>query len=748
MNKTLYRVLRQSDIDGKIPPDPQKWEKLLKHLNRAFSALEEDREVFEKALEISSRESRTILESSSRLYEEKIAALLKLIPDVICYMDEDGRYLDILSDGKDELLPRPKEEMLGNRIADIADNELAGKFSKISREALSEKSLKVFNYTVRKDGDTRFCEARIMPSSIKESGKRTLLVIVRDVTAQKRSDEYLNVIKKIFEEATEGIWIASLKESKIIANNSFCRMFGLDCDWISGSTIADYAHFFDPGIFKIVKDSIKSRNFFHGEVFIREKSGKFPVWMIVDTIYNDEGEAVYLVAMLTDISELNASREKLYYTSTHDSLTGLPNRRKLFESIDNSLRRCKRNNQGGALFFLDLDNFKEINDLYGHKAGDDVLRECARRLTRVTRESDVFGRLGGDEFLLIAENINSPKDIIPLAEKILKVVNKPFVVGDLEYILSVSIGVALFPHDSMDRDELLKRSDIAMYQAKQEGKNRYRLYSNTLDRNIKKYYTIENILKRALNKKGFYLLYQPQIELASGRITVLEVLLRIREDIAGDIIMPEEFIPVSEKSDLINKIGKWVFRACCKQLREWKDVDKLNNIVLSINISKRYLIDDKWIVFVKNTIRQYQISADRIEFEITEEALNSSKEKGQKIISQLQEIGFRISIDDFGTGYSSLGVLKVLDINRLKIDKSFIDGVSTNDDDKAIVKASIALGEAFGISTVAEGVETDEQKRIVMELGCHEMQGFLYSVPRGAKEIVALLKSDPASSHF
>ena len=335
-----------------------------------------------------------------------------------------------------------------------------------------------------------------------------------------------------------------------------------------------------------------------------------------------------------------------------------------------------------------------------------------------------------------------------MAEKILKVVNKPFVVGDLEYILSVSIGVALFPHDSMDRDELLKRSDIAMYQAKQEGKNRYRLYSNTLDRNIKKYYTIENILKRALNKKGFYLLYQPQIELASGRITVLEVLLRIREDIAGDIIMPEEFIPVSEKSDLINKIGKWVFRACCKQLREWKDVDKLNNIVLSINISKRYLIDDKWIVFVKNTIRQYQISADRIEFEITEEALNSSKEKGQKIISQLQEIGFRISIDDFGTGYSSLGVLKVLDINRLKIDKSFIDGVSTNDDDKAIVKASIALGEAFGISTVAEGVETNEQKRIVTELGCREMQGFLYSVPRGAKEIVALLKSDPASSHF
>jgi predicted signal transduction protein with EAL and GGDEF domain len=326
-----------------------------------------------------------------------------------------------------------------------------------------------------------------------------------------------------------------------------------------------------------------------------------------------------------------------------------------------------------------------------------------------------------------------------LAGKIIAVVNEPFYVGDLKHNIGASIGVAIFPNDSTDRDELLQYADMAMYQAKEKGKNRYQFYSNSLDRRVKRHFLIEKALRYALENDGFYLVFQPQIDLNTNVLTGLEALIRIDEKIAGPL-HPQEFIPIAEESDLILKIGRWVFQRCCQTIFQWNREYHLGNVEISINLSRRQLMDESWPEFVEETLKKYRIDPAKIEFEITETAFMQSQKTSSRTIEQLQKIGCKISIDDFGTGYSSLATLKKFTVDKLKIDKSFIDEISHNSTDRSIVKASIAMANAMGLKTVAEGVETDDQKRVVKLMGCKEMQGFLYSEPKRAAEILRLLK--------
>jgi len=741
MHRLLKRILKKTGIDPREVPGKEAWNRFLNKLDAVFVSSDEDRYLLERSLEISSQEMQELLDSSRERYRQRIAALVDVIPDSIIYIDEEGRYLEVISKGaQDDLFHKPQEEVIGKKIDEVFSGEHAELFLNTVHKAFKENRLQVITYPWESRSGRRFCEARIMPTDIRENGKRMSLAIIRDMTAERKSIEYLNVIKKIYEDATEGIWIASFDENYLEANDAFLRMLGISRDELPGIRLKDQRRFFDADTLKNITDRLKSDGYFSGEVLIRrEGMSDLLTWLTLDTVFDEKGHSTYRVAMLTDISELKKSREELRFTATHDLLTHLPNRSFLFERLEEILKRSEKYRVGGALFFIDLDNFKEVNDRAGHGAGDWVLQECARRIKSVLREGDVFGRLGGDEFLLIIENIENIEAPMHVAKKIIREIEKPFRFEQEVFDLGASIGIAIFPRDSRKREVLIQYADMAMYRAKKGGKNRFMYYSRALDKDVKRHYQIERILKEALDHQNFFLLYQPQLDLESERIIGVETLLRIEKTEIGPL-HPGEFIPIAEESGLILKIGRWVFEECCRQILRWKE-EGLDVPMVAINLSRSLLVDERWNQFVAETIRRYGIDPSEIEFEITETTFMHSRGFGHAAIKELRDMGFSLSIDDFGTGYSSLANLKEFTVNKIKIDRIFVQDMNSNVSDRAIVESSIALAHAFGLRSIAEGVETSEQKEVLKKLGCDEMQGFLFSRPVSADRIAQLLKA-------
>jgi len=739
MHRLLQRVLKKNGLNNEEPPSREKWSAFLEKMDEIFNSNDEDRYLLERSLEISSREMEELLEASRESFQQRITALTKVIPDLIFYVDEEGRYLDIISQGREDMLFLPREEIIGRTMQEIFPREYASKFMEATLKAIETNRLTVITYDMRGKSGKRFFEARIMPTNIKENGKRTSIAIVRDMTAERKSIDYLNVIKKIFEDATEGIFIVSAENHYMEANDAFCRMLGVSKEELPGGRLRDYAHFFDKETMDRIVRMMEEKNFFNGEVKIHKPDGlELLAWLTIDTVFSDEGEEAYHVAMLTDISELQKSREQLHFTATHDVLTKLPNRTLLFQHLEEALERSRTREHGGALLFIDLDNFKEINDTVGHSAGDRVLLECARRIRQSLREGDIFGRLGGDEFLLIIENIDNMDVPMHVAKKVIEELHRPFHVGNDVFELGASIGIALFPEDSREKGELIQYADMAMYRAKEKGKNRFMYYSRALDQDVKRHYRIERALKEALSTGGFHLHYQPQIDLATGEVVAFEALLRLRESELG-LLSPAEFIPVAEESDLIVKIGQWVFDEVCRQIVKWKE-EGITPPLIGINLSRRQLMDEGFCGDVRETVSRYGLSPSSIEFEITETTFMHSRKTGYQVIKELQEMGFGLSIDDFGTGYSSLANLKQFTVDKLKIDRSFVRDMISNESDRAIIKASIALAKALSLGTVAEGVETAEQMRLLKEMECDEIQGFYFSPPISPDEVVKFLR--------
>jgi len=670
-----------------------------------------------------------------------ISTLLGALPDLIFRLDKGGMILEILSHGDPALFGIVEEQLAYKKVDELFSRSIARKILATQHAALEKGETVVTRYRMNGGKEEHYFEVRIRPEIGDGKGnRRNSVVVIRDITDTKRSEDYLHLIEKIFEDATEAILILSGKRNHAQFNDAFCQMFGIECFEELGNSLEDYAGFFSEETFALIRETVSRHGGFHGEIVIHRSDGStLSAWLSVDNVYDEDEEEVFQVLMLTDISELQESREMLRFTATHDALTGLPNRRMLLNHIEQAVQRSVRHRHSGAVFFIDLDNFKDINDSMGHIAGDAVLIECAARIRSVIRKSDIFGRLGGDEFLLISEEIKSPDSLMHVAQKIIAAINQPFYIGDLKHHIGASIGVAIFPHDSRDRDELLQFADIAMYRAKEKGKNRYQFYSSRLDDKVRRHFMIEKALRYALDNEGFYLVFQPQIDLSSEVVIGLEALLRIDEKIAGPLD-PNEFIPVAEESDLILKIGRWVFTRCCQILYRWRGEYAVDTLQISINLSRRQLMDGTWVQFVRQQLQRYEIDPRRIEFEITETAFMQSERTGYRNIRRLQELGCKISIDDFGTGYSSLATLKEFTVDKLKIDKSFIDDIAENSTDRTIVKASIAMAHAMGLTTIAEGIETDDQKRVVKLMGCKEMQGYLYSKPKRPAEILRFLE--------
>jgi diguanylate cyclase (GGDEF)-like protein len=428
------------------------------------------------------------------------------------------------------------------------------------------------------------------------------------------------------------------------------------------------------------------------------------------------------VRRILDASKVERDIVHLAY---HDFLTGLPSRRMLLDRFGSAIARGKRCGRRVATLFVDLDNFKMINDTLGHDTGDAMLQVVADRLSKSLRESDTVARLGGDEFSLLLENIGTVDDVKIVAESVLQTLNQPIQLPDREVVVTPSIGIAIYPDDGDDIRTLMKNADTAMYRAKDAGRNGYAFYAAEMGATAMRRLLIESSLRRALEQEEFFLHYQPRVDFASGKVISVEALMRWKHPELG-LISPTEFIPIAEETGLIVPIGEWALRQACEAVVRWAQRG-LEGVMVSVNLSARQLKDPGLANKMRAVLEGTGCSPSLLELELTETTTMVDPQTTIQVLRELQNLGIRLSIDDFGTGYSCLSYLKRFSINGLKIDRSFVDGIPDDADDVALVQTIIAVARSLRLAVVAEGVERPEQAEFLAGYGCEEMQGFLFS---------------------
>ncbi len=448
-------------------------------------------------------------------------------------------------------------------------------------------------------------------------------------------------------------------------------------------------------------------------------------------------EEQYTKQLETDIAtktyEIKKQKDILFDQAHHDALTGLPNRILFNDRLEHGIEQAKRHKTEIALFFIDLDHFKQINDSLGHQVGDKMLVAVTERLKAKIRKEDTLARLGGDEFTIIIEDMKEIQDVSHLAQKILEVLRQPVHIEGHTLYISCSIGISLYPQDDIDANNLIKYADAAMYKAKEEGRNNFQFYSSEMTALALERVVMETNLRQALKKEEFLIYYQTQVDANSGKVTGVEALIRWQHPILG-LISPMKFISLAEETGLIVEMDRWVMKTAMKQVTKWYQ-EGLAPGVLAINLSMRELRSNDFIEILQKSMAAIGFKPEWLELEVTEGQVMINPEEAIIKLEQISHMGINIVIDDFGTGYSSLAYLKRLPVDKLKIDQSFVKGVPDDKEDVAIVKAIIALAKSLGLDLIAEGVETDAQKEFLVECGCENLQGFYYCKPMAADEM-------------
>lgn len=450
-------------------------------------------------------------------------------------------------------------------------------------------------------------------------------------------------------------------------------------------------------------------------------------------IWDDNGIPVRVAGSITDITDQRLTDEKIHQLAYYDAMTGLPNRTLLMDRFIVAAAAAQRKQRRVAVFFLDLDNFKTINDTIGHSFGDQLLQKVSEQLKCTLRRSDTLARLGGDEFIMLQANVKNVKEVSHLASRMLDIFKNPWILDEREFFVTASIGISIYPDDGSDLQELMKNADAAMYRAKESGKNNFQIYTQELNMRIMERMEIENNLRRAAEKDEFVVYYQPIIELSTGRVTCVEALIRWANPVIG-WVMPDSFIHIAEEIGLIGRIGEWVLRTACRQLAKWHE-EGHEDLRVSVNLSARQFQQPRLVELVRETIEENHIKAEWLELEITEGLAMHNLEHTIAILGQLRDMGVGISLDDFGKGYSSLNYLKVLPISNLKIDKTFIHGFNTSSNQTKITRALISLAHNMDLSVTAEGVENTAQLEFLRNEGCDTAQGYYFSKPVQSGEL-------------
>ena len=479
-------------------------------------------------------------------------------------------------------------------------------------------------------------------------------------------------------------------------------------------------------------------------VLIRRDGREFDIEDSAAPIHDRGRTIVGAVIVFRDVSEARAISKRISYTAEHDLLTNLPNRILLNDRISQSIALAQRHGRLLAVIFLDLDHFKHVNDSMGHSGGDKLLKCVAGRLVASVRSSDTVSRQGGDEFVILLSEIAHPQDATTSAEKLLHALSTPHTVDGHDLRISSSIGISVYPQDGEDAETLINKADMAMYHAKEQGRNNFQFFEAEMTAKAFRRQSIEDSLYRAIERSEFVLVYQPIVKLVTGEIAGVEALLRWQHPQQG-LLSPDQFVQVAEQCGLIVPMGRWVMGEACRQAGEWRDAG-LPEIVMSVNVSAVEFSDKLFLQGINKLLSDTRIEAGQLNLEVTEGVLMKDVGATAAVLRELKRIGVKLTVDDFGTGYSSLSYLRQFPIDGLKIDRSFVQQITDSSGDNGIVSAIIAMGESLGFLVVAEGIETGVQEQYLKSRGCAQGQGYLFSRPVPATQIALLLQAGLRSS--
>jgi diguanylate cyclase (GGDEF)-like protein/PAS domain S-box-containing protein len=669
------------------------------------------------------RDQARLRDSEARfrtIYNGVNDAILLLDPATLGILDANSRASEMFGYGREEAGTLPVEAL-------FPPDHSAPEFDERVRKAMGGDP-QVWETPAQAGGGRRFwVEVHVKPLVLQQI--TGALVVIRDVDDRKRAEERLRQSATVFESTLEGVVITDATGRITAINRAFSSITGYSEAEVLGRTpsiLASGKH--DADFYRVMWHSIEESGGWQGEIWNRRRNGEiYPQWLSISTVRDESGDLANFVGVFSDVSHIKASEEKLEHLSHYDPLTDLPNRRLLQSRLEHALEQARRHRDHLALLFLDLDRFKDINDGLGHPSGDELLRQLALRLRGRLRDEDTLARVGGDEFVVLIEQLERPEHIASVAQSLLEVFGTPFVLGDREVYVTGSIGISLYPDDASDLTGIMRNADTALYQAKAQGRNTYRFCTEALTRVAYERLSLEGKLHRALEQEEFELFYQPQVAVSDGSVVGMEALLRWHCPGEG-LIGPNRFIGLAEETGLILPLGDWVLRTACGQLRRWLDRGGAPTRV-AINLSARQFQQPDLEQRVRAALEDAGVPPAGLELELTESLIMTRAEQAIRAIQGLKEQGVHLAVDDFGTGYSSLAYLKRFTVDTLKIDRSFVRDVPEDRNDAAIVATVIAMAKALGIQVAAEGVETQAQLDFLRKHGCDTFQGYLFCPP-------------------
>ncbi len=767
LETSLMEMVHPEDLDHTMtgwqavlaqPDGHERWEHRVRHADGTWRWLEvvatntlsdpDIGSVFVNFRDISERKEA---EQALRASESRFRALVQNSYDVFAIIHPD-RGITYASPSLEELFGRPIDNLIGTNpltyihpddLDSVAEGYVAA-MSTPGKRATHEARI------LRADGTYRWIDV-VAVNLVENEAVEGVVVNIRDVTEQKLAEQESERLINIFEATEDIVAMADRRGGLIYFNRAAHAFFGLDgSDDLSGFDFLDVmtSESVDRVTREVEPELMKSGTWY-GELELLRSDGSATPYLVQALVHRDHNDnPEFFSAILHDISDRKAFEHRLAHQATHDPLTGLPNRTLLLDRLETAMARAQRHEHGVAVLFLDLDHFKVVNDSLGHSLGDHLLVAIAERLQTALRPVDTTARLGGDEFVVLCEEVASPEDAVAIAERLDESLQAPFMLGETEAYVGVSIGIAytepplegspLGDHATRP-GTLIRDADAAMYEAKRRGRGRWVVFDQAMRTSALERLDTENALRRALERRELRVHYQPIVTLSDGKLCGVEALLRWQHPERG-LLPPSEFIRLAEDTGLIVPIGTWVMQHACRQVQLWqRSMPELGQLVLSVNLSGRQLGNSELIEQLKSILDDTDLDPGQLELEITESVLMDDVELSQQTLQRLRRLGVRLVVDDFGTGYSSLSYLRRFPVDLIKVDRSFVRGLGTDGRDSAIVAAVVGLAHTLGLSAVGEGVETAAQLDALREMGCDRAQGFHIARPAPATAIGDLL---------
>jgi diguanylate cyclase (GGDEF)-like protein/PAS domain S-box-containing protein len=676
-------------------------------------------------------------EQSMLQSERRYRALFDVNPSPMWVYDTETLQFIEVNQAAVEHYGYRREEFRRMTIRDIRPQEdlprLAANIAALQEEGIDRAG--VWRHR-KKNGEMILVEIR--SKLIDFGGRRAEIVVALDVTQRLQAEEELRLAAKVFDGSRQAIVITDTRPGIVRVNRAFEEITGYTEAEVLGrnpSMLSSGRQ--DAEFYRTLWRQLETQGFWEGELWNRRKSGElYPEYLSISAVGDGKGAVAHYVALFSDISERMAAQERIQYLAHHDVLTGLPNRILLRDRVDVALAHARREKTGLALLYMDLDRFKLINDSLGHEVGDELLRQVAERIASQVRTTDTLCRQGGDEFILMLTEVGEMQDAGRIAEKLIAAVGRPFSIRGHELLVTLSIGIAAYPENGEDLESLQRNADSAMYAAKGAGRNTYRYYSPEMNARALEYLSTERDLRRAIEREELFLVCQPQVGLRDGRLVGYEVLVRWQHPVRG-LIQPGTFIQIAEESGLIVPMGTWILRQACRERRRFETAG-LSGIPVAVNVSAWQFGQPEFVDVVAEILASEGLAPSLLELEVTEGVIMQGSEAVLESLHRLDGMGIRLAIDDFGIGYSSLSYLSSFPIRKLKIDQSFVRDVPMDAGDAAIAQAIIGLGQALGMTVIAEGVETAGQAEFLSRHGCDEVQGFYFGRPVAADAFLAL----------